>query len=92
MRPKSLLYPLLAIFNGSRCKASLVVWLVWVVLLSVWRRVCIVEPFSVVSAVLASSSIKPIHFSGCILDFFLIFLLCVSIFVDVFLPDPKGHL
>jgi hypothetical protein len=61
-------YLLLAILGGSRCKTSLVAWLVWVVLLSVWRHVCIVEPFSVVSAVSASSSMKPIHLPGCILE------------------------
>jgi hypothetical protein len=61
-------YPLLAIFGGSRCKASLVAWLMWVVLLSAWCRVCIVEPFGVVSAVLASSSMKQIHLPGCILE------------------------
>jgi hypothetical protein len=60
-------YPLLAIPGGSRYKASLVIWLAWVVLLSAWSRVCIVEPFGVVSAVLAFSSIKPIHLPGCIL-------------------------
>jgi hypothetical protein len=63
-------YSLLAILGGSRCKASLVAWLVWGVLLSAWRCVCIVEPFGVVSAVLASSSMKPIHLPGCILEKF----------------------
>jgi hypothetical protein len=38
-------YLLLAILGGSRCKASLVAWLVWVVLLSAWYRICIVELF-----------------------------------------------
>lgn len=68
MRPRSSVYPLRAILGGSRCKASLVAWLVWVVLLSAWHRVCIVEPFNIVSAILASSSMKSIHLLGCILE------------------------
>jgi hypothetical protein len=69
--PISSVYPL-TILGGSRCKASIVAWLMWVVLLSVWRRVCIVEPFGVVSTVLASSSIKLIHLPGCILEYFVV--------------------
>jgi hypothetical protein len=66
--PRSSVYPLLAILGRSRCKTSLVAWLVWVVLLSAWRRVCIVEPFGVLLTVLAPSSMKPIHLPRCILE------------------------